>query len=189
MGHGSTTSTNTRRRPPHHHHHHREDEALLKQYQDVYVADASDEDAKVGQRDLDQASGANSALKDKQSLRFLAVVGKEPNQVLRYARWQAAAALWVAAEGQPRRAHAGGGVPPCPRCGAARAFEFQVMPQLLHYLRVDAGAQLPGGPGETCRLGAMDWGTLAAYTCTKSCDAPEGSGYVEEVLWRQQPMA
>jgi pre-rRNA-processing protein TSR4 len=158
----------------------------------VYVADASaaekDDDARVGQRELDAAVGlANPALKDRQSLRFLAVIGKEPDQVLRYARWQDSAPLWVAAAGQPAR----GAIPPCAHCGAPRAFEFQVMPQLLHYLRVDADAQMPGGrPGEAVRLAAMDWGTLAAYTCTKSCDVSTAvGGYVEEVLWRQEPMA
>lgn len=168
----------------------REDEALLQKYQDVYVGEAAaqaDEDAQLGQRDLDRAVGADPALKDRQSLKFLAVIGKEPDQVLRYARWRDGAPLWVATAGRPPKQ----GIPPCERCGAARAFEFQAMPQLLHYLRVDAEAQLPQTPGEACRLGAMDWGTLAAYTCTGSCDAAaaEEGGYVEEVLWRQQPMA
>jgi Programmed cell death protein 2, C-terminal putative domain len=31
-----------------------------------------------------------------------------------------------------------GDIPPCELCGTARTFEFQVMPQLLHYLGVDA---------------------------------------------------
>jgi len=159
----------------------------------VYVSDASaaaaDDDARVGQRELDAAVGANPALKDRQSLRFLAVIGKEPDQVLRYARWQDRAPLWVATAGQPARGGLRDDISPCAHCGAPRAFEFQVMPQLLHYLRVDADAQMPGGrPGEAVRLAAMDWGTLAAYTCTKSCDVPE-VGYVEEVLWRQEPMA
>lgn len=43
----------------------------------------ADEDAKLGQRDLDKASGANSAVKDKQTLRFLVTVGAEPDQILR----------------------------------------------------------------------------------------------------------
>ena len=98
-------------------------------------------------------------------------------------------AVWVATAGQPARGGLRDDISPCAHCGAPRAFEFQVMPQLLHYLRVDADAQMPGGrPGEAVRLAAMDWGTLAAYTCTKSCDVPE-VGYVEEVLWRQEPMA
>lgn len=42
-----------------------------------------DEDAKVGQRDLDKASGADAVLKDKQSLKFLEVIGAEPDQILR----------------------------------------------------------------------------------------------------------
>jgi len=48
--------------------------------------------------------------------------------------------LWVKSEGAlhqddpTRSAHA---VPPCSTCGAPRRFEFQVMPQLLHYLGSD----------------------------------------------------
>jgi len=42
----------------------------------------------------------------------------------------------------------------------------------------------------------MDWGTLAVYTCVRSCGGGgEGGGdggegrYVEEFVWRQKPMA
>ena len=165
------------------------DAALLKKYQDVVVTEM-DDDARVGQKHLDEATGANSALKDRQSLRFLAVIGREPGQILRYARWNDKAPLWVSAEDQPSIEN---DVPACERCGGRRAFEFQVMPQLLHYLGVDSQAVFPSKPGEGFRLGAMDWGTLAVYTCVKSCGSGgEGGGegrYVEEFVWRQKPMA
>ncbi|RLN35849.1 Programmed cell death protein 2, C-terminal domain containing protein, expressed [Panicum miliaceum] len=50
---------------------------------------------------------------------FQARVSPEPEQLLRYS---------VAA----------GGAPACPRCGGARRYELQLMPQLLHYLGVEA---------------------------------------------------
>ncbi len=168
------------------------DAALLKKYRHVVVTE-TDDDARVGQRHLDEATGANCALKDRQSLRFLAVIGREPGQILRYARWNDKAPLWVSEEDQPSMDN---DVPACTRCGGRRAFEFQVMPQLLHYLGVDSQAIFPSKPGEGFRLGAMDWGTLAVYTCVKSCGSggSEGGGeeagrYVEEFVWRQNPMA
>lgn len=33
-------------------------------------------------------------------------------------------------------------VPPCPHCGSARVLEFQIMPQILHYLGVDKHTQV-----------------------------------------------
>jgi pre-rRNA-processing protein TSR4 len=48
------------------------------------------------------------------------------------------------------------------------------MPQLLYYLKVDK-------VGED----SLDWGTLVVYTCPASCTPKEGSGYVEEFIWRQ----
>ena len=56
------------------------------------------------------------------------------------------------------------------------------MPQLLSALR----------PHEIGGVGEIDWGTLAVYTCTGSCDGSlaeggerTGSGYMREVVWRQ----
>ena len=65
-----------------------------------------------------------------------------------------------------------GKVPKCGECGGAREFEFQVMPQLLNKLGLDA---------------SVDWGVLAVYTCKKSCDFGAGNGYAREFLFRQFP--
>ncbi|CAN0429666.1 unnamed protein product, partial [Phaeothamnion confervicola] len=134
-------------------------------------------------------------------------------QVLRYARWGAGRPLWCSSAGLPPgeeaapakaaagAANAAGATeaaasfpPPCERCGAPRRFEAQVMPQLLHYLRVESGAapaaaaarlaQLQienrswraGGDGGDGARGlfatktSIDWGVLTIYTCTASCD-------------------
>jgi len=169
------------------------DAALLEKYKHVIVSE-TDDDASLDQQHLNQATGAKLALTDALSLRFLAVIGRYPAQILRYARWDDAAALWVSRDERPASST---DIPSCPLCGARRAFEFQVMPQLLHHLRVDAQVQAPGH----LQLGSLDWGTLAVYTCVKSCRTgekvtgiEEGTGgeegrYVEEFVWRQKPMA
>ena len=46
------------------------------------------------------------------------------------------------------------------------------MPQLLYHLKVDdIGASL-------------DWGVLAVYTCSESCQ-PQSGGYQQEFVWKQ----
>jgi hypothetical protein len=65
----------------------------------------------------------------------------------------------------------------CDRCGAPRQYEFQVQPQLLHYLTMNGGS----GPCDN-----LDWAVVACYTCSASCDLFEEDGpYVEERAWRQ----
>ena len=74
-------------------------------------------------------------------------------------------------------------VPRCRCCGGPREFEFQVMPQLLHYLGVDrdeAGAS---------DVPPLDWGVLAVFTCARSCSRDEVAGPVEEFVWFQPPLS
>lgn len=57
-------------------------------------------------------------------------------------------------------------------------FLFQIMPQLLHYLKIDNSQT------------SMDWGTLLVYTCSNNCleydnDNSSNAGYMKEFLWRQ----
>ena len=90
---------------------------------------------------------------------FLARVARAPSQVLRYG----GAPLWHGRRGRLAAP------PPC-ACGAPRDFEFQVMPQLLHYLDVEARAD-----GD-----ALDFAALVVYTCAASCE-----GWREEVAHLQ----
>ncbi|GIL77234.1 hypothetical protein Vretimale_3090 [Volvox reticuliferus] len=105
---------------------------------------------------------------------FQARVSWAPDQVIRYCFQDGAQPLWPAPHGRPGP----GDIPPCPCCGAPRKMEFQVMPQLLHYLQLDEDD--PASP---------DWSTLVAYTCAASCSPPTGTecAYLEEVVWVQSP--
>ncbi|GLI59478.1 hypothetical protein VaNZ11_001361 [Volvox africanus] len=105
---------------------------------------------------------------------FQARVSWAPDQVIRYCFQDGAQPLWPAPHGRPGP----GDIPPCPCCGAPRKMEFQVMPQLLHYLQLDEDD--PACP---------DWSTLVAYTCAASCSPPAGAecAYLEEVVWVQSP--
>lgn len=97
--------------------------------------------------------------------RFKQRISPEPHQVLRYCRL--GSPLWLSTEHVPVEDD----IPQC-TCGSKRAFEFQVMPQLLNSLNVDSGPD----PG-------IDWGTLAVYSCANSCD--HSSAYCPEVIWKQ----
>eukprot|EP00062_Callorhinchus_milii_P009737 gi/632953986/ref/XP_007892720.1/ PREDICTED: programmed cell death protein 2 [Callorhinchus milii] len=95
---------------------------------------------------------------------FKKKIALAPDQVLRYCR--GGSPLWVSGENIPKDTD----IPNC-SCGAKRIFEFQIMPQLLYYLKVDSLGE------------SIDWGTLAVYTCEESCD--HGNEYTTEFLWKQ----
>ncbi|XP_049574402.1 programmed cell death protein 2 [Syngnathus scovelli] len=96
--------------------------------------------------------------------RFKTKIAPEPQQVLRYSR--GGSPLWVTSQHIPSDTD----IPAC-TCGAKRTFEFQVMPQLLNSLRVDSTGA------------SIDWGTLAIYTCSASCN--QGDQYCLEFIWKQ----
>ncbi|XP_035220619.1 programmed cell death protein 2-like [Stegodyphus dumicola] len=103
--------------------------------------------------------------KDKAFNKFQKRIKIEPEQVLRYQR--RGEPLWVSSEHVPSEKD----IPVC-SCGAKRAFEFQVMPQLLNFLSLDSVED------------SVDWGTLIVYTCSESCERGTGA-YVKEFLWKQ----
>ncbi|RLN73335.1 hypothetical protein BBJ28_00018047 [Nothophytophthora sp. Chile5] len=117
-----------------------------------------DSELDVSQRELNEALG-HAGDQDAQYVRFLTRVALAKDQVLRYSRWESDAVLWVHSQGIRTAA-----VPPCDRCGGDRKFEFQVLPQLLNYLGVDQQGSLGDISSRSC-----EWGTLAVYTCARSC--------------------
>lgn len=100
----------------------------------------------INQDTLDAMATGGGRKKDWAFIRFQNRIAKKQGQCLRYARWDDKAVLWVSSRALPGV----NGIPYCPRCGAARKFEFQVLPQLL---------------GNVLDI----WGTLVVYTCSKSC--------------------
>lgn len=84
-------------------------------------------------------------------------------------------------------AEVGRALPRCGGCGAARAFEVQLVPRAI--------VELEEGEGEGADvLGGMDWGTVVVGVCERDCvpgggAATEGeAGYVEEwtgVQWEE----
>jgi len=158
------------------------------------------EDAKLTQADYDQALGSEQ--KDPVYIRFLARVRRGgAQQVLRYCRWnQDAGPLHITTAAAAKSNSYS--PTPCEHCGAPRAFEFQIMPQLIHYLQVDRQTSLakaPGNADEDIEDAAeksvftntsdedLDWGTIDIYTCTRSCTAANSS-YVQETVLVQAPV-
>ena len=107
-----------------------------------------------------------------------------PEHALRYNRDPSSVPLWAGLKGQPPP----GAPPPCARCGAARTFEFQLMPQLLCAIEDalpprDAAAALSDEAD-------LDFGVVAVYTCSASCTVaadgdPATSAYASEWCWHQ----
>uniref|UniRef100_A0A6I8N0F8 Programmed cell death 2 n=1 Tax=Ornithorhynchus anatinus TaxID=9258 RepID=A0A6I8N0F8_ORNAN len=147
---------------------------LFPEYEIVIEAEEPDSDGE-GEEDGDVGGEAPEAAldalakhesrEDRIFQQFKAKTEREPEQILRYGR--GVDPLWISGEGIPQEKD----IPPCP-CGARREFEFQVMPQLLNYLKAD-------------RLGtSLDWGVLAVYTCARSCSLAT-THYIEEFIWKQ----
>jgi len=84
---------------------------------------------------------------------FTTRMARAPAQCVRYCFEPAAEPLWPSSAGRAPRE-----VPPCALCGAPRQFEYQLMPQALHFMQVDSSQ--PEAP---------DWATIAVYSCSASC--------------------
>lgn len=102
---------------------------------------------------------------------FAARVSAAPSQILRYCFEDGASPMCPSPEGIPPLES----IPPCPHCNGPRKFEFQIMPQLLNILELD--------PSDD---NALDWGTIAIYSCASSCTtASQGVSYSKEYAWIQ----
>ena len=108
--------------------------------------------------------------------KFRERVDREPEQVLRYDR--GGTPLWI---GPKTPEVAKREVPPCAVCGGPRVFEFQVMPQLAAVLEQETTAREVRSAVATKAMEELDWGVLAVYTCSKSCDI--AADYAEEFVW------
>ena len=175
-------------------------------WEDAVTTGGKDEedDAKLTQADYDHALGSEAS--DPVYIRFLTRVKRGgPEQVLRYCRWDKRSGGGPLAISSSF-SQDGFSPPLCQYCGAARSFECQIMPQLLHFLRVE-NKTLMTASAETARLlqqeaplddgqqvfrnalnEDIDWGTIDIFTCTASCQpAVRGPNAVEEAVRIQPP--
>lgn len=149
----------------------------LPDLQRVKNAESVDESELPGEV-LDVLEAATTPAQ-RQFAAFSARIARDPAQVLRYCFEEGASPLCPGPEPVPSASS----VPPCQICGAQRRFEFQIMPQLLNHLGIDAEDE--SGP---------DFGTIAVYSCPNSCCQSEscpphpGSVYVDEWVWVQPPI-
>jgi len=145
----------------------------------------------------DQAHDEESDRTYRRFMRRVRMGGSD--QVIRYQRWTRDGPLILHAGSYPGPVRLDGtstlpAIPSCPKCGAERLLEFQVMPQLLHFLKVGGGSIVDSSSvnedGNTETHKSIDWGTLDVWTCTASCDQPSGElgGYLEEYVTRQSPL-
>ena len=116
--------------------------------------------------EVEKYVSADEEKKDRAFQRFVRVTKRAPKQVVRYSR--GGHPLWVSDKDIVES------VPSCKFCDGPRIFEFQLMPQLLASLGLDAGL------GQA----SIDWGVLIVYSCRDSCDAT-GPAYKKEFLYRQ----
>nr|XP_033795707.1 programmed cell death protein 2 [Geotrypetes seraphini] len=117
----------------------------------------------VSDEELD-AMAKHETKEDKVFEAFKKRIASEPEQILRYCI--GSDPIWISNEKVPQEKD----IPNCP-CGAKRIFEFQVMPQLLNYLKADSLNE------------SIDWGTLVVYTCSEHCSCE--NKYTEEFVWKQ----
>jgi len=112
---------------------------------------------------------------DRAFLSFNDRLKRSPRQIVRYAK--EGTPLWSL----PSSSSSSIVVPDCP-CGEKRIFEFQLVPHLLQVLDVDNHAQKFNNKkksssdndmmdlNEEFSSGGQNWGTIAVYTCSISCD-------------------
>ncbi|EPX72731.1 programmed cell death protein [Schizosaccharomyces octosporus yFS286] len=104
---------------------------------------------------------------DTSFLKFQKRISRAPDQILRYYHSDSSEPLWCNKDGIPTN------VPNC-SCGAKRILETQILSTLLTELNIDHSSE-----------NALDWGVLAIYTCSESCDLAN-KGIAEEVCWLQK---
>ncbi|XP_055378364.1 programmed cell death protein 2 [Condylostylus longicornis] len=130
----------------------------LREYEELQKSGKVGEFKDISDEEL--AKYAGSDIQDKQFKLFKKTIQSEPEQVLRYRR--KGKPLWITTK-EPTLQDI---IPNCERCDSERCFEFQIMPQMLNYIKDDN----------------IDWGVIAVYTCVNSCSI---KGYAKEFCIKQ----
>lgn len=104
------------------------------------------------------------------------------------------APLWTSVKHTPPHdVHRQPRIPACEHCGAPRAYECQVLPQMIATVTPKAALSgwSPAGSdaGSSAPRITIDFGTIIVYTCTASCSPPATAPcpYLQEFVW-VQPM-
>jgi pre-rRNA-processing protein TSR4 len=162
--------------------------------------EGDESDELLEQSDLNKMTGADGTGTDDQTtLEFYTRIGRADgdlkSQCLRYCRWvdieasddeleQSNGPLWVSSNHQPDQ----DGIPPCEYCGAMRKFEFQVMPQMVSFVKSKSdGGKDSGGAlkltedGKRALLAASDIVDQAKAEGTEA-ELPEGFQKRQEEL-------
>lgn len=91
-----------------------------------------DSDKDLEQSDLNRMTGTTTTTKhDTTTDAFFERVSRAKDQCIRYHQWHEGSELWLSSDHIPTT------IPDCQYCGAPRKFEFQLMPQLLSYLKMN----------------------------------------------------
>lgn len=138
----------------------------------------------------------NKKLKiDKVFLKFQTRVSRVPDQILRYIPvFDPRLELFVNDQQITT-------LPPCPSCKGPRILEFQIMPQILNFIRPDENplmkntnktskSRKAGGKISSADLLGVDFGLLNVYTCQDVCDHSKNlktTNYLEEHISRHFP--
>lgn len=106
--------------------------------------DNEKDDADLEQSDLNEITGMEEGTSDPATLEFYTRIGRAngdvKSQCLRYSRWndddtneeKESGPLWISSENKPNGEDS---IPSCQYCGGCRKFEFQIMPQMVSFLR------------------------------------------------------
>ena len=172
------------------------DDAVVKE------VDNNDADKDLTQKDYNESLGNNNKV-DAVYDKFIDRIRRGGNdQVLRYCRWKKESRMFISSN-EKRKNNCNF---LCQICGAAKEIEFQVLPQLLYFLNVDAKTKVPStlecsiapptAPPtkdefyKNTRGDDIDFGVIDVYTCTNSCNqvACVYSSYIEESVYVQSPV-
>ncbi|KAM7342618.1 zinc finger protein RP-8 [Cochliomyia hominivorax] len=144
----------------------RDEERELQKLHELIAKGKAGEFQDLPESELDKYTKGSEEIDDIYFEKFRKECDKDPLQIIRYKR--NGQALWIADTEKTIKGQLEN-IPKCKLCGEQRQFEFQIMPQMLNYLK-DSN---------------VDWGVLAVYTCPKSCALPNEKGYVEEFCIKQ----
>jgi uncharacterized protein YwqG len=152
-----------------------------------YMAEEEDEDILAALRGNNVGGGSGGGEEDERLsdedrilLGFQDRLRRAPRQVIRYAK--GGIPLW-SIPSETKKKELFWSTPVC-SCGNERTFEFQLLPSLLHVLKVDkySGKDSESGIGGLLSNG-MNWGSVAVFTCPKTnCKETEEALVIQEAV-------